>query len=51
MLASSQKASSIQRPESSIENGANGMSDMAGNAAEIAVERGGSCVDTMERTG
>ena len=32
-------------------NGANGMSDMAGNAARVAVERGGSCRDTMERMG
>ena len=29
------------------ENGANGMSDMAGYAARVAVERSGSCRDTM----
>jgi hypothetical protein len=27
-------------------NGANGMSDMAGDAARVAVERSGSCRDT-----
>jgi len=27
-------------------NGANGMSDMTGNAARVAVERSGSCRDT-----
>jgi hypothetical protein len=32
-------------------NGANGMSDMAGKAARVAVERSGSCRDTMERMG
>ena len=32
-------------------NGANGMSDMAGYAARVAVERSGSCGDTMERLG
>ena len=33
------------------ENGANGMSDMAGYAARVAVERSGSCRDTMEPRG
>jgi len=32
-------------------NGANRMSDMAGNAARVAVECGGRCRDTMERRG
>jgi|RhiMetdeSRZDD1v2_1073273.scaffolds.fasta_scaffold132202_3 hypothetical protein len=32
-------------------NGATGMSDMAGYAARVAVERSGSCRDTMERMG
>ena len=32
-------------------NGANGMSDMAGDAARVAVERSGSCRDTMEPRG
>ena len=33
------------------ENGANGMSDMAGYAARVAVERSGSCRDTDEDAG
>ena len=32
-------------------NGANGMSDMAGYAARVAVKRSGSCRDTMEPWG
>ena len=32
-------------------NGANGMSDMAGKAARVAVEPSGSERDTMERLG
>jgi hypothetical protein len=32
-------------------NRAHGMSDMAGNAARAAVERSGSCRDTMEPMG
>jgi|SRR6516165_5233466 len=36
---------------SSPGNGATGMSDMAGNPRGYAVERSGSCQDTMERMG
>jgi hypothetical protein len=31
-------------------NGANGMSDMAGNAASVAVESGGRCRDTNQKS-
>jgi hypothetical protein len=34
-----------------LANGANGTSDMAGSAATVAVERGGSSRDTMKRAG